>query len=547
MKSRNTPPTLLFVLIFALTCAGTAGLTVWAAETATPEAKAGRAKARAAKKAESPAKPERAEGERAALSIQVDRQPINREASDRVSYAPIVKRTASSVVYVFSTKTVRGQDLTPFLNDPMLRRFFDIPGMTPPNGDDEAQPPRGNNRNKSTPRGNNRNRMPDRQQQGLGSGVIFTTDGYILTNNHVIEDADEIRVSIGDSNKRYEAKVVGRDPGTDLAVLKIEATGLVPATFSDSDQLEVGDVVLAIGNPFGVGQSVSRGIVSALGRGVGMGTFEDFIQTDAAINPGNSGGALLDSQGRLVGINSAILSRSGGFAGVGFAIPANLVRSVAEQLVRTGRVERGFLGVGPQDLTEELSAQFGADKGALLSQVTDDSPAAKAGLKAGDVITKVNNTEIRDARHLLMTISQLAPGTEITVGYLRDGKTQTVQARLARRDEDALARDGGVPTPPKDEGILNGVAVGDITPQMRDRLQIPPRIKGAIITAIDPDTPAAKQGLREGDIILELDRKPVADAEEAVKLSEEIKGPKFLVLVWRNGRTRYIPIDESRE
>jgi serine protease Do len=547
MKSRNTPPTLLFVLIFALTCAGAAGLTVWAAETATPEAKAGRAKARAAKKAESPAKSDRAEGDKAALSIQVDRQPINREASDRVSYAPIVKRTASSVVYVFSTKTVRGQDLTPFLNDPMLRRFFDIPGLTPPNGDDEAQPPRGNNRNKSTPRGNNRNRMPDRQQQGLGSGVIFTTDGYILTNNHVIEDADEIRVSIGDSNKRYEATVVGRDPGTDLAVLKIEATGLVPATFSDSDQLEVGDVVLAIGNPFGVGQSVSRGIVSALGRGVGMGTFEDFIQTDAAINPGNSGGALLDSQGRLVGINSAILSRSGGFAGVGFAIPANLVRSVAEQLVRTGRVERGFLGVGPQDLTEELSVQFGADKGALLSQVTDDSPASRAGLKAGDVITKVNNTEIRDARHLLMTISQLAPGTEITIGYLRDGITQTVQAKLARRDEDALARDAGVPTPPKDEGVLNGVAVGDITPQLRDRLQIPARIKGAIITAIDPDTPAAKQGLREGDIILELDRKPVADAEEAVKLSEEIKGPKFLVLVWRNGRTRYVPIDEARE
>jgi serine protease Do len=544
MKSRNTPPTLLFVLIFALTCAGTAGLTVWAAETATPEAKAGRAKARAAKKAESAAKSERVGGEKAAISIQVDRQPINREASDRVSYAPVVKRTASSVVYVYSTKTVRGQDLTPFLNDPMLRRFFDIPGLTPPDGDDEPQTPRGNNR---TPRGNSRNRMPDRQQQGLGSGVIFTPDGYILTNNHVIEDADEIRVSIGDSNKRYEAKVVGRDPGTDLAVLKIDATDLTPARFGDSDQLEVGDVVLAIGNPFGVGQSVSRGIVSALGRGVGMGTFEDFIQTDAAINPGNSGGALLDSQGRLVGINSAILSRSGGFAGVGFAIPANLVRSVAEQLVRTGRVERGFLGVGPQDLTEELSAQFGADKGALLSQVTDDSPASRAGLKAGDVITKVNETEIRDARHLLMTISQLAPGTEVTIGYLRDGKTQTTRTKLARRDEDALARDGGIPTPPKDEGVLNGVAVGDITSQMRDRLQIPARIKGAIITAIDPDTPAAKQGLREGDIILELDRKPVTDAEEAVKLSEEIKGPKFLVLVWRNGRTRYIPIDESRE
>jgi serine protease Do len=307
----------------------------------------------------------------------------------------------------------------------------------------------------------------------------------------------------------------------------------------------VGDVVLAIGNPFGVGQSVSRGIVSALSRGVGFGPFEDFIQTDAAINPGNSGGALLDTDGRVIGINSAILSRSGGFAGVGFAIPANLARSIAEQLANNGRVERGFLGVRPQPFDEELTAQFGTEKGALLSEVTEDSPADKAGLKAGDVVTKINATELRDARHLLLTVSQIAPGTEVTIEYLRDGKTATTTAKLARRDEDALAREDGA-APKKEEGVLNGVGVGEITAELRSQLGIPGRIQGVIVTSIEPDTPAAKQGLREGDVILELDRRPITDVKGAIKLSEEIKGPKFLMRIWRGGRSTYLAIDESK-
>ena len=539
MKTTNSSSALWLALVFAVSCAGTAGITIWAADGKTP--------AKSGKSGKAPAEKTVSDEKRPPLKINVDRKSINRDAPDRVSYAPIIKRTAASVVYVYSTKTVRGQDLTPFFNDPMLRRFFDIPGMTP-QPDDEEDAPRGNRRNdnrKSAPRGNSRNRLPDQTQQGLGSGVVITADGYVLTNNHVVEDADEVRVSIGESNKRYVAKVVGRDAFTDIAVLKIDATNLSPATFGDSDQLQVGDVVLAIGNPFGVGQSVSRGIVSALSRGVGIGPFEDFIQTDAAINPGNSGGALLDVEGRIVGINSAILSRSGGFAGVGFAIPINLVRSVAEQIVNTGHVERGFLGVAPQDLTEDLTSQFGAEKGALISQVTEDSPAARAGLKAGDVITKVNAVEIRDARNLLLTVSQIAPNTEVTIEYLRDGKIQTTKAKLSRRNDEALARADGTPEG-KDIGVLNGVGVGDITPQLRDQLQLPARIKGAIITGVEPDSPSAKQGLREGDIILELNRKPVNDAEEAVKLSEEIKGPQVLVLIWRNGRTRYLAIDESK-
>ena len=548
MKPNSAPTKLLLALVFALSCAGTAGLTVWAADSRAPEAKTNKAKKAAAEKStafDAPASP---------LAIKVDSRSINRDAPDRVSYAPIVKRTAASVVYVYSTKTVPAPDLSRFFNDPMLRRYFDLPGAPGADDPDEAAPaPRnrgGNNNRKNVPapippRNNQRNRAPDRTQQGLGSGVVITADGYVLTNNHVVEGADDVRVSIGDSNKRYEAKIVGRDPGSDLAVLKIEASGLSPATFADSDQLMVGDVVLAIGNPFGVGQSVSSGIVSALSRGMGMGAFEDFIQTDAAINPGNSGGALLDTDGRLIGINSAILSRTGGFAGLGFAIPANLVRSVAEQLVNTGRVERGLLGVRPQPLDEELTAQFGTEKGALLSEVTEDGPADKAGLKAGDVITKINTIEIRDPRHLTMTVSQLAPGTKITVTYLRNGKTATATATLARRDAEVAARDE-IPAPKKDEGILNGVGVGEITAEMRSQMQIPARVKGVIVTSIEADTPAAKQGLREGDVIVELDRKPLTSVDQAVKLSEEIKGPRFLVLLWRNGRTSFLAIDESK-
>ncbi len=531
-----------------------AGLTLRGADPKSPvaEKKSAPAKNKAAaaeKKGEGEKKSAEAKGKSAPLKLTFDSKPINRESSDRVSYAPIVKRTAASVVYVYSSKRVRTPDYSSLFNDPRFRRFFDaLPGM--PRGEDgegpaipnPRNPPRNNPRNAPA---NPRGRSPDQTQQGLGSGVIITKDGYILTNNHVIEDADDVKISIGESTKRYDAKVVGRDAFADLAVLKIEADNLTAAVIGDSEQLEVGDVVLAIGNPFGVGQSVSRGIVSALSRGVGIGPIEDFIQTDAAINPGNSGGALLDTEGRLVGINTAILSRSGGFAGVGFAIPVNLARNIAEQIVNTGRVDRGFLGVAPQDLTEDLVSQFGTEKGALISEVTEGSPAEKAGLKAGDVIVKVQNSEVRDSRQLLLTVGQFTPGTTVAVEYLRDGKTRTAQVKLARRPDQPGAE--STPGKAEDIGVLNGVGVGEITEQVREQLQLPPRIKGALITSIDPDSPSARQGLREGDIILELDRKPVVDADSAVKLSEEIKGPKVLVLIWRDGRTRYLAVDESKE
>ncbi len=513
-KSLSVGSLLLGLVVTALSAACAFGGETAAAVQNGPQSQAGGNAAPAPEK----------NAPRPPLRLQIDTHTINRNAPDRISYAPIVSRTAASVVYVYSTRRVRGQDLTPFLNDPRFRQFFNVP--------------------------EHRNRMPDRTERGLGSGVVISADGYILTNNHVVEDADEVTVSIGESTKKYTARVIGRDSLADIAVLKIEPNGtLVPATLGDSDQLQVGDVVLAIGNPFGIGQAVSRGIVSALGRGeLGLEQLEDFIQTDAAINPGNSGGALIDSDGRVVGINTAILSSSGGFNGVGLAIPINLVRFVVEQIVAKGRVDRGFLGVSTQDLTEDIAASFNADRGALVNEITPDSPAEKAGLKAGDVILKVNDREVRDGRHLQLLITQLAPGADVTLQFLREGKPNTVNVKLGLRpNQQSTDRRGTGQSPGDDVGVLNGVGVGEITPDVREQLSIPARITGAVITSIDPESPSARQGLQEGDVILELDRRPVTNAEEAVKLSEEIKGPKVTVLIWRAGSKRYVVIDESKK
>ncbi|QYM78994.1 Do family serine endopeptidase [Horticoccus luteus] len=465
--------------------------------------------------------------ERAPLKLQVDAKSIDRSDA-RASYAPIVKRASPSVVSVFSSKKVRAnQNLAPFLNDPMFRRFFGVP-------DDRG------GRGGPGPR--------DSIENSLGSGVILSKDGYIVTNNHVIDGADEVKIAIGDPRQEYKATVVGRDPKTDVAVLKVDAKDLSPATLGDSDQLQVGDVVLAIGNPFGLTSTVTTGIVSALGRGgLGIETYEDFIQTDAAINPGNSGGALLDSQGRVIGLNTAILSRTGGSNGVGFAIPINLVRSVVEQLVSTGRVDRGFMGVSTQNLSSDLAAQFGVDRGALVTDVTPDSPAQKAGLKSGDIITKVNDTAVNDPRMLQLAITRMPPGTEVTIAYLRDGKTATVKMKLAKLPSQSLNGDRATGGSGSDEGVLNGVTVGELDAQARSQLNIPRNVEGALITNVDPDSASAMAGLQEGDVILSLDRKPVKNAEEAVKLSEEIKGPKVVVRLWRDGNSRYIVVDESEK
>lgn len=509
MKPRFPRLTLVFVALAAV--GGFANLTLRAEEkTKTPE--------------------------RPPLQLKADPKAINRDTPDRVSYSSIVKKTAPSVVYVFSSKKVKmSAEAAPFFNDPQFRRFFGVP-------DFEERAERGGRGN----RGGRGDTGP--VQQGLGSGVIISSDGYILTNNHVIDGADEVKVAFGEPRREFKATIIGRDAKADVAVIKIAATDLTAATLGDSDLLEIGDVVLAIGNPFGIGQSVTRGIVSALSRGgLGIETYEDFIQTDAAINPGNSGGALLDIEGRLIGLNTAILSRSGGFNGVGFAIPINQVRTIAEQLVKTGRVDRAFLGVQTQSLDAEISAMFKVNQGALIVDVQADTPAEKAGLKSGDIITKIDTTTIRDPRHLQLTVTRLTPGTEAKVDYLRDGKPASVKVKLTALPGQKRAGGDRSETPDtKDIGVLNGVGVGDISAELREQLNLSRRIEGAIITTVEPDSPSARAGLREGDIILELDRRPVRNADEAVKLSEEIKGPKVLVRLWRNGSSRFLVVDESK-
>jgi serine protease Do len=470
---------------------------------------------------------ENTKADRPPMKLQTDDKAIDRDATNRVSYSPVVKKTAPSVVYVFSSKKVKNpMAQNPFFNDPMFRRFFGVPDDNDGNG---GRAPR----------------MPGESvQQSLGSGVIIAENGYILTNNHVVDGADEVKVAFGEPRKEFKAKVIGRDAKVDIAVLKIDATGLPAVTIGDSDKLEVGDTVLAIGNPFGIGLTVTHGIVSALSRGgLGIEDYEDFIQTDASINPGNSGGALLDSSGRLIGINTAILSRSGGFNGVGFAIPINQARAIAEQLVETGEVRRGFMGVNAQPLTEDLAKEFGVSHGALVADVTPDSPADKAGFKSGDVIVKVNDTKVDDPRRLALTVSRLAPGSEVEVTYVRDGKTKTLKLKLGTLPTQELA--GGGHAKANDEGVLNGVGVADLNERARAQYHIPDEVKGALVTEVSPDSASARAGLQEGDVILSLDRKPVKDADEAVKLSEEIKGPKVTVRFWRDGGSRYLVVDES--
>jgi serine protease Do len=457
---------------------------------------------------------------RSPMTLRTDSKPIDRDDALRVSYANVIKQVSPSVVYVFSSKTVRlRNDMSPFFNDPMFRHFFGLPGQ-------------------------GRMQPQEQTQQSLGSGVIVSSDGYILTNNHVVDGADEVKVSFGEPRQEYKAKIIGRDSKADIALLKIDAKDLPAATLGDSDNLEVGDTVFAIGNPFGIGKTVTHGIVSALGRsGLGIETYEDFIQTDAAINPGNSGGALVDAQGRVIGINTAILSRSGGFNGVGFAIPINLVRSLAEQLATNGKVSRGFMGVNTQPLEPDLASQFGVKQGALVTDITPDSPAEKAGLKSGDIITKVDGNAVRDPQRLQLAVTRLAPGTTVTVEYVRDGKTLTTTFKLGELPTQTLAK--GEQSAGNDEGVLNGVTVTDITPQLRAQLQLPDDLKGAVVTDVEGDSASARDGLRQGDVILSLDRKPVHNADEAVKLSEDIKGPKVLVRFWRDGVSRYRVVDET--
>ena len=460
--------------------------------------------------------------------LNLQERAVSPQIKAATSLSPIVKRVSPSVVNIYTTKKVKmATPLMPFFDDPFFRQFFGDPW-------------------------GGQGRVPqERREQALGSAVIVSEDGYLLTNNHVVDGADEIKVAMSDEKTVLEAKVIGTDPHTDIAVIKVEGKKLPAIAITDSDNVEVGDLVMAVGNPFGVGQTVTSGIVSGKGRaGMGIVDYEDFIQTDASINPGNSGGALVDAEGRLVGINTAILSRSGGNQGVGFAVPINLARYVMERLITDGKVTRGYLGVVIQPVTEGLAKEFKLkdQEGALVGEVTAKSPAEAAGLKDGDVIVEFNGKKVSDSRHLRLMVAQTVPGTRVTVKGIRDGKEQSYTVKLGELPAEGLAKAwrGGWRGWSGKGDALKGVEVADLNAATRRQFDIPSDVRGAVILSVDPDTAAAAAGLQPGDVIVEMNRRRVTGADDALDASRQSKEPRVLLRVWRDGGTRYVVLDTSK-
>jgi len=391
-----------------------------------------------------------------------------------------------------------------------------------------------------TPRGRP---APAPMQRGLGSGVIVSQDGYILTNNHVIADATRIQVELSD-RRVVDAKMIGADPASDLAVIKIDNTGLPVVAIGDSNLMRVGDLVLAVGNPLGVGQTVTMGIVSAKSRatGLGDGSYEDFLQTDAPINQGNSGGALVNTSGELIGINSQIMSPSGGNIGIGFAVPSNMAKNVMDQLVQHGRVQRGLLGVTVQGVTGDLAAGLGLSKseGALVSGVTAGGAAEKAGIKRGDVILSYQGRPVVDTNSFRNEIAATKPGTTITLDVLREGKTSAVKATLA---ESAPAKSTDGEGEGEEGGAAKfGMTVQPITPAIARQLELDRDTRGAVITNVDPSGAAASAGLREGDVIQQVNGRAVRSADEVRSALNASTGKPSVLLIQRDGSTLFVPL-----
>jgi Do/DeqQ family serine protease len=420
--------------------------------------------------------------------------PAPLDAAPMPSLAPMVKRTSPAVVNIATRGTIKEQpgQRNPLLDDPFFRRFFDAPPDSRPR---------------------------ERQFQSAGSGVIVDAkNGYIITNHHVVENASEITITLLD-NRSFSAKVIGTDEGADVAVLQAKQPNLIAMALGDSSRLEVGDYVVAIGNPFGLQHTVTAGIVSALGRaGINPEGYEDFIQTDASINPGNSGGALVNLRGELVGINSAILSRSGGNIGIGFAIPVNMVKGVMDQLIKYGQVKRGVLGVNIYNVTPDIAKEFGLTEssGALVAGVAQGSAADRAGVKTGDIITSINSVTMKDAAELRNTIGMLRVGDKVEIGLLRDGKPRKVTALIAERGDLETANAVDI-----NKG-LDGAELSDASDG------------GILVKTVQEGSPAAQNGLRANDLIVGVGRTPVTNSKA---FKEAAKNANVLVLNVRRGNT----------
>jgi len=437
------------------------------------------------------------------------------------SIADVVEKVVPSVVSISSTRVTRMRQM-PF-EDPFFRFFFG--------------PGQGQGQGQGNPR--------EQREQGLGSGVIVG-DGLVVTNNHVIDQADEVKVATQD-NRQFDAQVVGSDPKTDLALLRIkgDTKGLVPIALGDSGRLRLGDVVLALGNPFGVGQTVTMGIVSAKNRSdLGIEDYEDFIQTDAAINPGNSGGALVDMEGNLVGINTAIFSRSGGNVGIGFAIPSNMARPIIESLMNHGKVVRGWLGVAIQPLDSDMAKALNLpeNSGVLVSDVTKDTPAAKAGVRRGDVIMSVDDHKVRTTGELRNSIATAGVNRTVRLKILREGKEMQLNVALAEMPNKLLEQGADKSGSDSKSAPEIGMQLQPLTPELKKKLEVPAEVnQGVVITNLDPSGDAARAGLRPGDVVLEINRQRVAAPADLQRLWQASKG-NILVLVLRKGSTNYVVI-----
>ncbi|WP_237416286.1 Do family serine endopeptidase [Helicobacter saguini] len=446
--------------------------------------------------------------------------PGNASGNAIISYHDAIKNATKAVVNITTETKVGVGGNSPF-NDPFFRQFF---------GDMVPQ---------------------DRLQGGIGSGVIITNNGYIVTNSHVVRDADKIYVTLPGSTTKIPAKLIGEDVQSDIAVIKIEKNNLPTLPFADSTKYAVGDVVFAIGNPFGVGESVTQGIISAVNKtGFGISSYENFIQTDASINPGNSGGALIDSRGALIGMNTAIISKTGGNHGIGFAIPAEMVKSVASELMRSGKVRRGFIGVSIQDIDSDVENTYGDNKGVLVVGIQANSPAQKAGLAVWDLITAVNGKQMKNAAELRNYIGSLPPNSRVTLNILRSHmsgdkpslESKQIVIQLAEQPS-AVSNAAASNTPSVNPtgSAFDGIKAENLNGHIRQVYRIPSDVNGALITEVNPNSKAASVGFSKGDIIAQIENMPIKNTTDLQDAINKFKGKKKRVLVYNvNGSIKTI-------